>query len=171
MEKNIDKILEKTISDIEKIYQESKKHFLSEDDFKCTLFSLFEKNIESMNLSDGLSIHTEVSFYGGNNHLKYRPDLSIFKNEYLNIDDSTFNWSFSEEGVALIIEIKFIKKNSKKIYLEIEDDLKKLSELSKNNRDAKNILFCFDFTSSQYEKIDLSFKDANVMFKYIPRKK
>lgn len=170
MGKNIRKILEKTASDIEKIYQLGKKHFLSEDDFKCTLFTLFEKNIENMNLSNKLSIHTEVSFYGGYNNLKYRPDLSIFKNKYLDIDDTTFNWSISEEGVASIIEIKFIKKNRKK-YSEIEDDLKKLSNLSKYNKGAETILFCFDFTSSQYEKIDLSVKDEKVIFKYIPRKK
>ena len=170
MGNNIRKLLEKTSLEMEKIYQSEKRKFLSEDDFKCTLFSLFEKNIEKMNLSHNLSIHTEVSFYGDSNNLKYRPDLSIFKNKHLNMDENKFVWEISEKGVASIIEIKFIKNNGKKIRLAIEEDLKKLSELSKNNKDAELILFCFDFTSSQYEKIDHSFKDENVIFKYIPRK-
>ena len=170
MGKNIRKLLEKTSSEMEKIYQSDKKNFLSEDDFKCTLFSLFEKNIESMNLSHKLSVHSEVSFFGETNKLKYRPDLSIFKSKHLDIDDIKFDWKIPEKGVALIVEIKFIKKNEKEIRLAIEKDLKKLSELSKHNKEADLILFCFDFTSSQYEKIDHSIKDKKVIFKYIPRK-
>ena len=133
-------LLERTALDIKEIYQSGEKDFLSEDDFKCTLFSLFDKNIENMNLSDKFSVHTEVSYYGGGDNLKYRPDLSIFKKKLLKTNSASFDWSIPEKGVASIIEIKFIKKNRTKIYEEIEKDLKKLSKLSKNNKNAERIL-------------------------------
>ena len=170
MNKNISKLLKKTITDMEKIYQSSEKNFLSEDDFKCTLFYLFEKNIDSMNLSKQLSTHTEVSLYGESGKLEYRPDLVILKNKHLKIKDNNFKWEISDKGVALIIEIKFIKsKISSILKKEIKKDLKKLSILSKDNKNAKTILFCFDFTSSQLENIKLSSKDTKVEIQYIPR--
>jgi len=167
LKKHIDDVLKKTTHEIREIYNQ-KKYFLSEDDFKCILFSILEKNINDINLTKKLSVHSEVSFYGDSKKLKYRPDLSIFKNKHLEFNDKTFDWSISSKGVMAIIEIKFIKKHTKKIFDAIEKDLIKLSMLSESNKNTKMIIFCFDFTSSAYNSKDIPSKE-NVIFEYIPR--
>lgn len=169
--KLIFEIVKNELTKIQNTYslKESKKRFLSEDDFKCQFFGMIHKSLIENNLEDKYSVHSEISFYNKENRLRYRPDISIIENKYFEMGNKSFDWTLDSDGASVLIEIKFIKKANSKVFDNINKDMEKLSLLSNLNEKLKSFMICFDFTGKAYQNRKYP-STENVEFRYAPNK-
>ncbi len=145
-----------------KIFFNSKWHpkdFLTEDDVRCRLFCLLQDKLKE---TDGISVHSEVRWYGdrmslNENKLKYRSDIVIIPHNDLIISEDNI-FKLPSKGYVFnkyhaIIEIKLRRpnnRNSDKKYDEIiKSDLKKLIEIRNKTTgggvtDKKYFVLVFD---------------------------
>ncbi|RFM28392.1 hypothetical protein [Chitinophaga silvisoli] len=119
------------IDALESDFQQHKGSILTEGDLKCQLFSRLQSIIPppsaTMNPEiTGTSLHSEVSFFDGNNKLTMLPDITILHPKNLSILHST-EVSISSEGIryeeyptkkytfggdTIIIELKFCRNEA-----------------------------------------------------------
>jgi len=117
----IKEIIEQKIEEIKDEYQKTQGLILTEGDLKCIIFSkLFAlpEFAEKARTKDfdicAIPIHSELSWYGEEDKLSIKPDITILDPENLSIIHGLNGVPFPSKschfvGHAIIFEIKFIR--------------------------------------------------------------
>ncbi len=156
------RLVERTISEVEKDYQKTQGLILTEGDLQCILYqrlgkySIFSKSkptSDKMVLSP--SLHTELSWYDDQRRLTIKPDITILDQKYLSILHGTGDKaklpskSCSFGGDAILLELKFIRSKggirAKTVEKELRKDLNKIDRLLQrlDDQHAPYKIFCY----------------------------
>ena len=121
---------------------------LTESDLKCLLFSSLATNFLQLEPTAdggilGTALHTELSWFNGDNHLRYHPDISIIDPQNLSIihgaGDELPRKGARFFGSAILIELKFCHEKSgvsQSILSDIQADFLKLRNIAALNNDT-----------------------------------
>ncbi len=172
------KITDQSISEFVNNATES-LDFLTEDDMRCRLFSILQRNLTTLAEGNTLSIHSEVRWYGDargrQRPLKFRSDLVIVDQTTLREDNVFFRapskgYGFNE--YYGIIELKLRRRNghSDNAFLEmIRADIDKLTEINDVTSPIHNPLFhmlIFDKKHNLRTSLPYAPDGINLVYKY-----
>lgn len=154
---------------------------LTEDDFRCQLYTKLKSVKEFSELSEtadgdgivSLPLHTEVRWYGEDHTLKTRSDIVIIPVSGLKTRDkkpfTLLSKGYAFDGPVAIIELKLRRRNgpsNAKFKKDIESDLEKLEELrEKVSEQSKRYLVILDKRESIRE--NLPENDSETILKYV----
>lgn len=166
--------IENVINNLANEYNCHKGLILTEDDLKCRLLHMLS-NISSftgnhLTREEDVTapfVHAELSWYGRDNKLSIKPDITIINPRHLsikyNIDRNLKlpSKGFSFDGKAFVFELKFIRQKSgitnSVFRREILKDWDKIQNLFVHNSDNRDNLFCYFIIFSKWDKSQSDF--------------